>query len=121
VVGGGLRPEVGWAIGDGKEHGEDTAWDAAEVEQLYTLLEQQIVPEFYDRDAQGLPTRWLERVRESMARLTPSSPPVAPFANIPTITTCRRPQAIRDARPATASLAPIWSSGSTVSPINGAQ
>jgi starch phosphorylase len=64
-------PEVGWAIGDGKEHGEDPAWDAAEVEQLYTLLEQQIVPEFYDRDAQGLPTRWLERVRESMARLTP--------------------------------------------------
>jgi starch phosphorylase len=64
-------PEVGWAVGDGKEHGEDPAWDAAEVEQLYTLLEQQVVPEFYDRDAQGLPFRWLERVRESMARLTP--------------------------------------------------
>jgi starch phosphorylase len=64
-------PEVGWAIGDGKEHGEDPAWDAAEVEQLYTLLEQQIVPEFYDRDAQGLPSRWLKRIRESMARLTP--------------------------------------------------
>jgi starch phosphorylase len=64
-------PEVGWAIGDGKEHGEDPAWDAAEVEQLYTLLEQQVVPEFYDRDAQGLPSRWLERIRESMARLTP--------------------------------------------------
>jgi len=64
-------PEVGWAIGDGKEHGEDPAWDAAEVEQLYTLLEQQIVPEFYDRDAHGLPFRWLKRIRESMARLTP--------------------------------------------------
>jgi starch phosphorylase len=64
-------PEVGWAIGDGKEHGEDPGWDAAEVEQLYTLLEQQVVPEFYDRDTQGLPARWLERVRESMARLTP--------------------------------------------------
>ena len=64
-------PEVGWAVGDGKEHGEDPAWDAAEVEQLYTLLEQQVVPEFYDRDAQGLPSRWLGRVRESMARLTP--------------------------------------------------
>jgi starch phosphorylase len=64
-------PEVGWAVGDGKEHGEDPAWDAAEVEQLYTLLEQQIVPEFYERNAQGLPSRWLERVRESMARLTP--------------------------------------------------
>ncbi len=64
-------PEIGWAIGDGKEHGEDPAWDASEVESLYTLLEQQVVPEFYGRDAQGLPCRWLERVRESMATLTP--------------------------------------------------
>jgi starch phosphorylase len=41
------------------------------VESLYALLEQQVVPEFYDRDAQGLPSRWLGRVRESMAMLTP--------------------------------------------------
>jgi len=64
-------PEVGWAVGDGKEHGEDPAWDATEVEQLYTLLEQQVIPEFYDRNAQGHPSRWLERIRESMAKLTP--------------------------------------------------
>ncbi len=64
-------PKVGWAVGDGKEHGEDAAWDTSEVECLYTLLEQQVVPEFYDRDAQGLPSRWLGRVRESMATLTP--------------------------------------------------
>ena len=64
-------PEVGWAIGDGNEHGEDAAWDSHEVESLYALLEQQIIREFYDRDAQGLPSRWLERVRESMATLTP--------------------------------------------------
>jgi starch phosphorylase len=64
-------PKVGWAIGDGKEHGEDAAWDATEAESLYTLLEQQVVPEFYERDPQGLPSKWLERVRESMATLTP--------------------------------------------------
>ena len=64
-------PKVGWAIGDGKEHGEDAAWDTHEVEDLYALLEQQIVPEFYNRDAQGMPSKWLERVRESMATLTP--------------------------------------------------
>jgi len=64
-------PEIGWAIGDGREHGEDAAWDTAEVESLYMLLEEQVVPEFYDRDAQGVPSRWLERVRESMATLTP--------------------------------------------------
>jgi starch phosphorylase len=64
-------PKVGWAIGDGREHGEDAAWDAHEVESLYKLLEQQVVPEFYNRDAQGMPSQWLERVRESMATLTP--------------------------------------------------
>jgi starch phosphorylase len=64
-------PEVGWAIGDGQEHGEDSAWDATEVESLYSLLEQQIIPEFYDRNPQGMPSRWLARVRESMAILTP--------------------------------------------------
>ena len=64
-------PRIGWAIGDGREHGDDTAWDASEVDSLYLLLEQQVVPEFYDRDAQGLPSRWLGRVRESMATLTP--------------------------------------------------
>ncbi|MEO6983183.1 MAG: alpha-glucan family phosphorylase [Edaphobacter sp.] len=63
-------PEIGWAIGDGREHGEDAAWDASEAESLYALLEQQVVPEFYDRDAQELPSRWLGRIRESMATLT---------------------------------------------------
>ena len=64
-------PEVGWAIGDGKEHGEDPAWDAAEAEALYALLEREVIPEFYERDEKAMPVRWLERIRESMARLTP--------------------------------------------------
>ena len=64
-------PEVGWALGDGREHGEDPAWDAVEANALYTLLEREVVPEFYSRDEQGIPTAWVERMRESMARLTP--------------------------------------------------
>ncbi|HTB16425.1 MAG TPA: alpha-glucan family phosphorylase [Bryobacteraceae bacterium] len=64
-------PEVGWAIGDGREHGDDPAWDAAEAEAVYTLLEQHIIPEFYQRNAAGIPERWVARIRESMARLTP--------------------------------------------------
>ena len=64
-------PEVGWALGDGKEHGDDPAWDAAEAEALYNLLEQEVIPEFYARDESGIPTAWVKRMRESMARLTP--------------------------------------------------
>lgn len=64
-------PEVGWALGDGREHGEDPAVDAAEAEAMYTLLESEIVPSFYARDAQGIPAAWVARMRESMARLTP--------------------------------------------------
>jgi starch phosphorylase len=64
-------PEVGWALGDGKEHGDDPAWDAAEADTLYTLLERQVVPEFYTRDSRGIPVAWVARIRESMSRLTP--------------------------------------------------
>ncbi|MBN2100228.1 MAG: alpha-glucan family phosphorylase [Dehalococcoidia bacterium] len=64
-------PEVGWAIGDGQEHGDDPEWDAVEAHSLYELLEREVVPEFYTRDANGIPTGWVARMRESMARLTP--------------------------------------------------
>ena len=64
-------PEVGWALGDGQEHGDDPAWDAVEADALYDLLEREVIPEFYTRDEQGIPTAWVARMRESMARLTP--------------------------------------------------
>jgi starch phosphorylase len=65
-------PEVGWAIGDGREHGDDPSWDATEAETLYALLERDVIPEFYARDDRGIPRRWVARMRESMARLTPT-------------------------------------------------
>jgi starch phosphorylase len=64
-------PEVGWALGDGQEHGSDQSWDAAEAEALYERLEREVIPEFYTRNEKGIPTAWVARMRESMARLTP--------------------------------------------------
>jgi starch phosphorylase len=64
-------PDVGWALGDGQEHGDDPAWDAIDAERLYDLLEQEVVQEFYARDEHGIPTAWVKRMRESMALLTP--------------------------------------------------
>lgn len=63
-------PDLGWALGDGREHGDDPSWDAAEASALYDLLEREVIPEFYARNKQGIPTAWVTRMRESMARLT---------------------------------------------------
>jgi starch phosphorylase len=63
--------DLGWALGDGKEHGNDSNWDAAEAEALYERLEREVIPEFYTRNEKGIPIAWVKRMRESMARLTP--------------------------------------------------
>jgi starch phosphorylase len=64
-------PEIGWALGDGQEHGDDPAWDAIEADALYDLLERDVIPEFYARDTQDIPVAWVARMRNSMASLTP--------------------------------------------------
>ncbi len=64
-------PEVGWALGDGKERGDDPAWDAVGAKALYALLEKEVIPEFYTRDQNGISAAWVARIRNSMARLTP--------------------------------------------------
>ena len=64
-------PEAGWALGDGREHGEDPSWDDREADQLYRLLEEEVIPCFYDRDGKGIPRAWVARMRKSMAELTP--------------------------------------------------
>ncbi|MHA4807868.1 alpha-glucan family phosphorylase [Flavitalea flava] len=65
------EPGVGWALGDGKEHEDNVAWDAVEANQLYTLLEDELIPEFYSPDEKGIPVAWTSKMRRSMAKLTP--------------------------------------------------
>jgi starch phosphorylase len=84
-------PELGWAIGDGLEHTDIAAWDAEEAKQLYRLLENEVVPCFYQREVNGLPSAWVGRMRESMGHLTSqfSTPKIitchwpAPIKNVP--------------------------------------
>jgi len=63
--------ENGWAIptADGVE--DPDVRDDLEASALYDLLEQQVAPRFYDRDAAGLPTRWLEMVSHTLSTLGP--------------------------------------------------
>ena len=63
-------PELGWAIGDKQEHDDSATWDKLEAEHLYRILEDEVIPCFYDRGEDGIPQAWVSRIRESMARLT---------------------------------------------------
>jgi len=63
-------PELGWAIGEDRAYPGDEQ-DLRDAEALYAILEQQVVPEFYDRDADGMPRQWLARVRHSMRNWRP--------------------------------------------------
>jgi hypothetical protein len=63
-------PSTTSAIGDGLEHGDDPAWDGREAEALYEPLEREVVPEFYARNEEGIPSAWVAWMRQSMARLT---------------------------------------------------
>jgi len=68
----GYRPGVGWAIGDGQEFVHAGYQDELDAESLYSLLEREVVPTFYDRDGEGLPRRWLAMMKESIRVLTPT-------------------------------------------------
>jgi glycogen phosphorylase len=60
-----FRPDLGWApAGDGRN-------DDGDATRLYDMLENEVVPAFYDREARGLPLRWIQKMRASMASLTP--------------------------------------------------
>jgi starch phosphorylase len=63
-------PELGWALGDGQEHGDDPVWDAKDADALYTLLENEVVPKFYTRDQNNIPVEWIKMMRASMSQLT---------------------------------------------------
>ena len=64
-------PEVGWAIGKGEDYTDFEYQDRIEADMLYHVLESDIVPLFYERDAEDLPRRWISRMKFSMAMLTP--------------------------------------------------
>jgi starch phosphorylase len=66
------RPGVGWAIGDGQEFVHTGYQDEIDSEALYSLLEREIVPLFYDRDADGLPRGWIAMMKDSVRILAPA-------------------------------------------------
>jgi starch phosphorylase len=65
---GGPRPdgENGFAIGNGEVHVDPVVQHGRDAEALFRLLEEQVVPLYYDRDESGIPRAWLQRVKRSI-------------------------------------------------------
>jgi starch phosphorylase len=64
-------PAVGFAIGGPDAESSEAAQDEADAEALYGVLEEQVLPAYYERDEAGLPERWIALMRESIAELGP--------------------------------------------------
>ena len=66
-------PAYGWAIGAGDALGVlgDAEQDEVDADALFAVLEEGVIPAFYDRDGDGLPQRWIALMRESIAELGP--------------------------------------------------
>jgi glycogen phosphorylase len=67
----GFNGTNGWMIDGGADPSNPDAVDAADAAALYRLLEEHVVPAFYDRDAAGVPRRWLATVKESIRSIAP--------------------------------------------------
>ena len=59
----------GFAIGSGQSHSNDDITNARDAESLYRVLEEEVVPLFYDRDSDGLPHQWIRRMINSIGSL----------------------------------------------------
>jgi len=67
----GVRLAPGWAIGRGETSDNREYQDQLDADAFYDLLEGDLVPTFYDRRADGLPRRWLARMKAAIAGLNP--------------------------------------------------
>jgi starch phosphorylase len=64
--------ENGWAIPSADSAGDGAERDKLEADSMYDLIEHQIAPRFYDRGDDGVPTRWVQSIRHTLATLTPA-------------------------------------------------
>ncbi|MBM4143598.1 MAG: glycosyltransferase family 1 protein [Lentisphaerae bacterium] len=61
--------ECGFAYGGGRQHADDGRQDERDATDLYRVLEETVIPMYYDKDAQGIPREWVKRAKYAMRRL----------------------------------------------------
>jgi starch phosphorylase len=67
----GFTGSNGWRIAGADSSSDAGAADAADADALYQLLESEVVPAYYERDARGVPRRWIAMIKQSLLTITP--------------------------------------------------
>ena len=85
----------GWAIGQGQEYANPDEQDWRDVESLYTLLEHEVIPRFYDRNSQGYSPDWVRTMKEAIVTIAPAfsmARQVKEYTNLFYVPAMRTPQ-----------------------------
>lgn len=67
----GFRGDNGWSIGSADAPSDPEAQDREDAAALYAALEGEVIPRFFERDAEGLPSRWIETMKASIESVVP--------------------------------------------------
>jgi starch phosphorylase len=67
----GFTGANGWVIDGGIGGDNSDAVDAADADALYRLLEEEVVPAFFDRDAGNVPHRWIATIKQAITTVAP--------------------------------------------------
>ncbi len=67
----GYKENAGWALPMERSYSNQAFQDDLDAETIYTLLEQEILPLFYDRDENNIPTAWIQYIKKNIAEIAP--------------------------------------------------
>jgi len=68
----GYQPDAGWALTNESAYDDLNLQDDLDAEIIYTMLEQEVIPAYYERNAQGIPVGWVQLIKNSIAKIAPN-------------------------------------------------
>ncbi len=67
----GYRKDAGWAIEEARTYANQQHQDELDAETIYSMLENEIVPDYFDYDENGLPLKWITYIKNNLAEIAP--------------------------------------------------
>lgn len=67
----GYKPGAGWALQEERTYTDQSIQDILDAETIYSILEEEIIPTFFDRDKKGIPVKWVSFVKNTITRIAP--------------------------------------------------